>query len=68
MTPPHAGMRELGDNRGEALPAAYGTPFKIRIPTRLAFKNSKFVTTLSATNRRPGGFWVDRGYNWFSGS
>ena len=54
--------------RGDTLPAKYGYPFKIRIPTKLGFKNPKFVTTLSVTNRRFGGFWVDRGYNWFSGS
>ena len=55
-------------HRGETLPAEFGYPFKIRIPTKLGFKNPKFVTTLFVTNRRPGGFWEDRGYNWFSGS
>ena len=55
-------------SRGETLPAENGYPFKIRIPTKLGFKNPKFVTTLFVTNRRPGGFWEDRGYNWFSGS
>lgn len=55
-------------HRGKTLPAEYGYPFKIRIPTKLGFKNPKFVTTLFVTNRRPGGFWEDRGYNWFSGS
>ena len=54
--------------RGATLSAEYGYPFKTRIPTKLGFKNPKFVTTLYVTNRRPGGFWVDRGYNWFSGS
>lgn len=52
----------------EILPAKYGYPFKIRIPTKLGFKNPKWVTTLYVTNREPGGFWADRGYNWFSGS
>jgi DMSO/TMAO reductase YedYZ molybdopterin-dependent catalytic subunit len=51
----------------ETLPAKYGYPLKIRIPTKLGFKNPKFVTTLYATNQRPRGFWSDRGYNWFSG-
>ncbi len=50
------------------LPAKYGYPFKIRIPTKLGFKNPKWVTTIFVTNRMPGGFWEDRGYNWFSGS
>jgi DMSO/TMAO reductase YedYZ molybdopterin-dependent catalytic subunit len=51
----------------EILPTEYGFPFKIRIPTKLGFKNPKFVTAIYVTNRNPGGFWVDRGYNWFSG-
>ncbi len=51
----------------QTLPAKFGFPFKIRIPTKLGFKNPKFVTAIYVTNRNPGGFWVDRGYNWFSG-
>lgn len=50
------------------LPVAHGFPFKVRIPTKLGFKNPKWVTTLYVTDREPGGFWEDRGYNWFSGS
>jgi DMSO/TMAO reductase YedYZ molybdopterin-dependent catalytic subunit len=52
----------------EILPAKYGYPFKVRIPTKLGFKNPKWVTTMFVTNRYPSGFWEDRGYNWFSGS
>jgi DMSO/TMAO reductase YedYZ molybdopterin-dependent catalytic subunit len=51
----------------ESLPTRYGYPFKIRIPTKLGFKNPKFVTTIYVTNQQPKGFWTDRGYNWFSG-
>jgi DMSO/TMAO reductase YedYZ molybdopterin-dependent catalytic subunit len=51
----------------QTLPQKYGYPFKIRIPTKLGFKNPKFVTTIYVTNKRPRGFWTDRGYNWFSG-
>ena len=52
----------------EIIPAKYGYQFKVRIPTKLGFKNPKWVTTIFVTNRFPGGFWEDRGYNWFSGS
>jgi len=45
----------------------FGFPLKIRIPTKLGFKNPKWVTTLFVTNTEPHGFWTDRGYNWFSG-
>lgn len=51
----------------EMLPRKHGYPFKIRIPTKLGFKNPKWVTTLYVTNTQPRGFWPDRGYNWFSG-
>lgn len=54
----------LGD---DILPKPHGYPFKILVPTKLGFKNPKFVTTLYVTNQRPRGFWTDRGYNWFSG-
>ena len=51
----------------EILPTQYGFPFKIRVPTKLGFKNPKYITTLYVTNQEPRGFWSDRGYNWFSG-
>jgi len=51
----------------EILPQRYGYPFKLRIPTKLGFKNAKWVTTMFVTNTRPPAFWSDRGYNWFSG-
>jgi DMSO/TMAO reductase YedYZ molybdopterin-dependent catalytic subunit len=52
----------------EILPQKYGYPFKIRVPTKLGFKNPKWVTTIYVSNTQPHGFWPDRGYNWFSGS
>jgi DMSO/TMAO reductase YedYZ molybdopterin-dependent catalytic subunit len=51
----------------EIIPQKYGFPFKIRIPTKLGFKNPKWITAIHVTNHEPGGFWEDRGYNWFSG-
>ena len=52
----------------EIPPVKFGYPFKVRIPTKLGFKNPKWVTTIFVTDRFAGGFWEDRGYNWFSGS
>jgi DMSO/TMAO reductase YedYZ molybdopterin-dependent catalytic subunit len=52
----------------EILPRQHGFPFKLRIPTKLGFKNPKFITTMYVTNKQPRGYWTDRGYNWFSGS
>ncbi len=52
---------------GETLPRKYGFPLKIRVPTKLGFKNPKHVNELIVTNDYPGGFWERLGYNWFSG-
>ncbi len=52
---------------GETLQPKYGYPFKVRIPTKLGFKNPKWITAMYVTDREPNGFWEDRGYNWFSG-
>jgi len=51
----------------EILAPKYGYPLKLRIPTKLGFKNPKWITAMYVTNRFPGGFWEDRGYNWFAG-
>ena len=52
----------------EELPPKYGYPMKIRIPTKLGFKNPKLVAAIFVTNEYPGGYWEDKGYNWYSGS
>ena len=50
------------------LPPKYGSPLKLRVPTKLGFKNPKYIAALYVTNDYPGGYWEDQGYNWFSGS
>ena len=52
----------------QVLPAQYGFPMKLRMPTKLGFKNPKHITAMFVTNEYPGGYWEDQGYNWFSGS
>lgn len=49
------------------LPRSYGFPMKLRIPTKLGFKNPKHIMAIFVTNMYPGGYWEDQGYNWFSG-
>ncbi len=56
------------DFAGAELPVKYGYPMKLRIPTKLGFKNPKHIAALYVTNDYPGGYWEDQGYNWFSGS
>jgi DMSO/TMAO reductase YedYZ molybdopterin-dependent catalytic subunit len=52
----------------QLLPVAYGFPMKLRMPTKLGFKNPKHIAAIFVTNDYPGGYWEDQGYNWFSGS
>jgi DMSO/TMAO reductase YedYZ molybdopterin-dependent catalytic subunit len=53
---------------GERLPTKYGFPMKLRMPTKLGYKNPKHIVEMFVTNTFPGGYWVDQGYNWFGGS
>jgi DMSO/TMAO reductase YedYZ molybdopterin-dependent catalytic subunit len=52
---------------GQILPAKFGFPVRIRIPTKLGFKNPKHVIGMAILNHYTGGYWEDQGYNWFSG-
>ncbi|HEX9462142.1 MAG TPA: molybdopterin-dependent oxidoreductase [Alphaproteobacteria bacterium] len=56
------------DYRDAALPPKYGSPMKLRVPTKLGFKNPKHIMAIFVTDDNPGGYWEDQGYNWFSGS
>ena len=51
----------------EILPRKYGFPMKVRMPTKLGFKNPKYVMEMAVTDKYLGGYWEDQGYNWFSG-
>jgi DMSO/TMAO reductase YedYZ molybdopterin-dependent catalytic subunit len=53
---------------GRTLPREYGFPMKLRMPTKLGYKNPKYITELFVTNDYPGGYWENQGYNWFGGS
>ena len=53
---------------GQPLPPKYGFPMKLRMPTKLGYKNPKHIQAIFVTNTYPGGYWEDQGYNWFGGS
>ena len=53
---------------GQTLPPEYGFPMKLRMPTKLGYKNPKHIQAIFVTNTYPGGYWEDQGYNWFGGS
>ena len=63
---PQTQMTFKFDNK--LLPRAYGFPMKIRMPTKLGYKNPKYMITMKVTNTDKGGYWEDQGYNWFGGS
>ena len=52
---------------GQVLPAKYGYPMRLRMPTKLGYKNPKHIRAIYVTNTYPGGYWEDQGYNWFGG-
>lgn len=53
---------------GKTLPPEYGYPLRLRMPTKLGYKNPKHIRAIFVTNDYPGGYWEDQGYNWFGGS
>jgi DMSO/TMAO reductase YedYZ molybdopterin-dependent catalytic subunit len=53
---------------GQTLPPKYGYPMKLRMPTKLGYKNPKHITEIVVSNDYTGGYWEDQGYNWFGGS
>lgn len=52
---------------GEPLPDPFGFPLRLRTAVKLGFKNPKWITAMEVTNTYRGGYWEDRGFNWFSG-
>src|SRR5437764_2737647 len=52
----------------EILPPKYGFPMRVRIPTKLGFKNPKHVMEMAVINNWNPGYWEEQGYNWFSGN
>jgi DMSO/TMAO reductase YedYZ molybdopterin-dependent catalytic subunit len=53
---------------GQVLPREYGFPMKLRMPTKLGYKNPKHIQAIFVTDTYTGGYWEDQGYNWFGGS
>ena len=53
---------------GKVLLPRNGYPLKLRMPSKLGYKNPKHIQAIFVTNTYPGGYWEDQGYNWFGGS
>jgi DMSO/TMAO reductase YedYZ molybdopterin-dependent catalytic subunit len=58
---------------GQALPVANGAPIRVRIERALGYKQAKYVHTIEAVDsfsrfgQGKGGYWEDRGYDWYAG-
>lgn len=61
------------DLNGKPLPVGNGAPVRLRVERQLGYKQAKFVmsieltSTLKAFGRGKGGYWEDRGYEWYAG-
>ncbi|WP_374405917.1 molybdopterin-binding protein [Pelagerythrobacter sp.] len=58
---------------GEPLPEKNGAPLRMRIERQLGYKHAKYLTGIEAVasldeiGRGEGGYWEDRGYQWYAG-
>ena len=56
-----------------ALPIRHGAPLRLRVERQIGYKNAKYVTRVEAVDRLnpfgrgTGGYWPDRGYQWYAG-
>jgi DMSO/TMAO reductase YedYZ molybdopterin-dependent catalytic subunit len=55
-----------GYNDRELMPD-HGAPLRLYAPHKLGYKLTKYVTRITFTAERPGGYWEDQGYPWFGG-
>jgi len=52
---------------GAMLGAAHGGPARLHSPVKLGYKNTKYLTKVVFMAERNGGYWSDRGYEWYGG-
>jgi len=58
---------------GEVLPVPYGAPLRLRVERQLGYKHAKYIKRIEAVESfahlggGKGGYWEDRGYEWYAG-
>ncbi|MBM4194870.1 MAG: molybdopterin-binding protein [Gemmatimonadetes bacterium] len=52
---------------GSPLSAAYGAPARVHSPVKYGYKNTKYLTRVMFLPAANGGYWSDRGYEWYGG-
>lgn len=45
----------------------HGAPLRLYSPLKLGYKLTKYLTRMTFTAERPGGYWEDQGYPWLGG-
>jgi len=61
------------DMNGEILSVPHGAPIRLRVERQLGYKMAKYVMRVEAVadfasmRRGRGGYWEDRGYEWYAG-
>lgn len=61
------------DMNGTPLSVKHGAPLRLRVERQLGYKHAKYVMRVEAVadfkdiGRGQGGFWPDRGYEWYAG-
>jgi DMSO/TMAO reductase YedYZ molybdopterin-dependent catalytic subunit len=61
------------DMNGAPVSVAHGAPLRLRVERQLGYKMAKYVMRIEAVEdfaslgRGRGGFWEDRGYEWYAG-
>jgi DMSO/TMAO reductase YedYZ molybdopterin-dependent catalytic subunit len=49
------------------LPPEHGAPLRLYSPTKLGYKMTKYLVSMTFMDTRPGGYWEDQGYPWLGG-
>ena len=52
---------------GKMLEPAHGAPARFYSPIKLGYKNTKYLTKIVFMPKMNGGYWTDRGYEWYAG-
>ncbi|TPW01697.1 MAG: oxidoreductase molybdopterin binding protein [bacterium] len=58
---------------GEVLPVPHGAPLRLRVERQLGYKQAKYIRHIEAVESfahiggGKGGYWEDRGYEWYAG-
>jgi DMSO/TMAO reductase YedYZ molybdopterin-dependent catalytic subunit len=58
---------------GKDLPVENGAPLRLRVERQLGYKQAKYIMRITAAaslaefGQGSGGFWEDRGYEWYAG-